>query len=64
MNGERTLADFNVLIAASGPNRAVKKALSDVSVGSGVLDIQFVSKEGLAQINAIKVYAGPGNVPY
>ena len=42
----------------------MKKALSDVSVGSGVQDIQFVSKEGLAQINAIKVYAGPGNVPY
>lgn len=57
INGGDALTDFEILPAASGPDRAVMKEFS-VKVGAdGILDLAFVSGTEAAKINAIKVLA-------
>lgn len=58
INGEQVLTDFEILPAASGPNRAAMREFKGVSVDGGILDIAFVSGTKAAKIGAIEIFAG------
>jgi arabinoxylan arabinofuranohydrolase len=56
INGKRELTDFEILVAASGANRAVEKDFSVVSSG-GLIDVAFESGRKAAKIGAIRIVA-------
>jgi arabinoxylan arabinofuranohydrolase len=57
INGKRMLANFDILLAASGANRAATKEFAGIVVNDGMIDITLVSKMKAAKINAIRVFA-------
>jgi arabinoxylan arabinofuranohydrolase len=56
INGRRVLGDFDILLAASGANRAVMREFP-VAAGDGMIEVALVSGTKAAKVNAIEVYA-------
>lgn len=57
INGNRVLADFEILLRASGPDRAVVEEFEPVATSGQPIEIEFRSKTGCALIGAIRVFA-------
>ncbi len=56
INGQRALSDFDILTAASGPNRVAVEEFRGIKAKDGTLEIGFVSQTKVAKVNAIRVY--------
>ncbi|RLS51773.1 MAG: hypothetical protein DWH87_00005, partial [Planctomycetota bacterium] len=58
VNGERKLADFDILAAAGGAGKAIVRDIDVAADSSGAIHVSFVAVKAQALVNALELFSG------
>ncbi|GHO42415.1 glycosyl hydrolase [Ktedonospora formicarum] len=62
-NGQQTLANFDIVAAAGGANKAVVKQFNATADGNGTITLQFTTVKDNAEVSGIEVVGAGGTQP-